>query len=638
MKKQTFLFLFCSMLAVKSVAQSPARNGNDYAYLFFVKNFDAGVWTNLPETKEEINDIADELENNYGFQVKVVPDATKTQIETTLLAAGNRTYGPNDQILIFFSTHGFFIENEDRGYLIPKDGKSEKQDPLRKSWLSYEDLGSYINLIKCEHILVSLDACYSGAFGDRWKSKPRRFEEEGSCERTQKRALFKDSRLYFTSGSKKQKTPAHSKFANAWLSTLRKESDKIITTNDLNYAFGRIDSPKPESGSFTKAHEGGDFVFVHKNACSVAPIIDKTADRKAWRTAKTADNLPAYRKYRSDFPNGEFRPLAEIRINELEAIQQEERDWETAKTANSVTAYNSFIIKYPASDYLDLAEYYRSKLLPVKNPPTDDLPNMVFVQGGTFQMGSKDGEAEEKPIHSVTLSDFYLHKNEVTVKEYLEFANAINSRFPEWMEKGGQFHIKTGSSDHYKGLEGTLSKENHPVVGISWNDAVAYCNWRSEKEGLQKVYKISNSTVTANWNANGYRLPTEAEWEYAARGRDRKDKWGGTSTEGDIGKYANDSGESDGYKYIAPVGSFRPNHLGLYDMSGNVWEWCWDWFADYSSASRNNPRGPDEGTRRAVRGGSYLSSTNHTRCTFRKSGMLGIGYKNFGFRIARAAR
>ncbi len=273
-------------------------------------------------------------------------------------------------------------------------------------------------------------------------------------------------------------------------------------------------------------------------------------------------------------------------------------------------------------------------------PPAD----MVFVQGGTFQMGDLfgDGDSDEKPVHSVTVNDFYLSNHEVTVEEYLEFSQQNLGHVPEWMEKGSNYNIKTGSNDHYKKLGSALDSDKHPIVGISWNNAIAYCNWKSEQSGLQKVYTINGSTVTANWDANGYRLPTEAEWEYAARSKGKKEKWAGTSTESELSKYSNDSGSDDGYEYTAPVKSFRANDLGLYDMSGNVWEWCWDRFdSGYYANSKNarDPKGASTGSFRVLRGGSWADGPGYCRAAIRLNSWPTIRNSNgFGFRVAFSLR
>jgi len=179
---------------------------------------------------------------------------------------------------------------------------------------------------------------------------------------------------------------------------------------------------------------------------------------------------------------------------------------------------------------------------------TERLENFVFVEGGTFQMGSNDGDSDEKPVHSVTVSSFYVGKFEVTQKEYQ--------------------NVMGKNPSYFKG-------ENNPVENVTWYDAVKYCNKRSEKEGRTPSYNINGNNVTCDFSANGYRLPTEAEWEYAARGGNKSQnyKYSGSNKIGDVAWYDSNSGLR-----THPVGQKAPNELGIYDMTGNVWEWCWDWY------------------------------------------------------------
>ena len=189
---------------------------------------------------------------------------------------------------------------------------------------------------------------------------------------------------------------------------------------------------------------------------------------------------------------------------------------------------------------------------------------------------------------------------------------------------------------------------NHPVIHVSWNDAIAYCNWLSDHRGFQKVYTISGAKVSANWKANGYRLPTEAEWEYAARskGKDYKYAWGNGEPHGNIGdekgkeKYPDWiiwENYNDGYETTAPVGSFKQGDLGITDMTGNVYEWCWDWYASayYNISPNNNPTGPETGSYRVIRGGSGGCRPVFLRCTYRSKNSPANRSDIIGFRLAR---
>ena len=216
-------------------------------------------------------------------------------------------------------------------------------------------------------------------------------------------------------------------------------------------------------------------------------------------------------------------------------------------------------------------------------------PETVHIPGGTFSMGCVSGKGcsgDEKPVHRVTVGSFYLSKYETTVGEYMACVGAGKCRPPEWREKGGEYNAKTGSDDHYKKLGRALTGDRHPIVGVSWNDGVAYAKWLSRETGKK------------------YRLPTEAEWEYAARGDSggnnrTKFSWGNS-----IGRNkANcDSDCSDKWKYTSPIGSFRTsaNKFGLHDMHGNVWEWVHDWKGKYKSGHQTDPKGPKKGSRRVA--------------------------------------
>jgi len=238
----------------------------------------------------------------------------------------------------------------------------------------------------------------------------------------------------------------------------------------------------------------------------------------------------------------------------------------------------------------------------------------VWIEGGTFTMGSSVNEPEhrgnESPQHQVTVSSFYMGKYEVTQKEYHEIMET---------NPGG-----------FKG-------DNLPEGNINWYNAIEYCNRRSRKEGLTPVYTINKKqndpnnkseydnvkwTVTWNRNANGYRLPTEAEWEYACRaGTTTPFSTGNNITTSQAnynGNYPyNDNAKGEYREKTTPVGSFAPNAWGLYDMHGNVWEWCWDWFGEYTSGAQTDPVGASSGFDRVIRGGGWYNNALSARSATR---------------------
>ena len=261
----------------------------------------------------------------------------------------------------------------------------------------------------------------------------------------------------------------------------------------------------------------------------------------------------------------------------------------------------------------------------VHNPPSD---NFVLIQGGTFQMGSTIN-SDEQPVHSVTLSNFYMSKYEVTVAEFKEFIDATGyqtdadkrtSGYGSYIWNGSSWETKDGVNwkCDVGGSVRPTSDYNHPVIHVSWNDAVAYCEWRSRKEGKT------------------YRLPTEAEWEYAAgAGANNRSKWAGTNNESDLGTYAWFTSNSGSKTH--PVGEKQPNSLGLYDMSGNVWEWCSDWYAStYPSGSQTNPTGAATGSSRVLRGGSWSNYADYCRVANRCSYYANNRDNNCGFRLVRS--
>jgi len=279
-------------------------------------------------------------------------------------------------------------------------------------------------------------------------------------------------------------------------------------------------------------------------------------------------------------------------------------------------------------------------------------PKMVHVKGGTFIMGSIGEGKDEQPLHEVKVSSFYIGTYEVTAEDFSLFIQSTNYQTNADIKKGIFYwenekwlfksNINWRYNEQYQLRPDTAAKK--PIIFVSWYDAIRYCNWLSKKHKLDPVYTVNKQGVIANWQANGYRLPTESEWEYAATSRGKGDKWSGTSVEEEIIYYGNrwllTEEQEDGFIYTAPVGSFKPNGLGIYDMSGNVWEWCWDWYgSNYYNTQEVfvNPKGPDNGIYKVQKGGSWKSGPNPTylRCSFRGYFSLGDSEYSIGFRLAK---
>ena len=287
-----------------------------------------------------------------------------------------------------------------------------------------------------------------------------------------------------------------------------------------------------------------------------------------------------------------------------------------------------------------------------------DVPPAVpagfsLIPAGSYTMGDAlDGnQSSNAPTRTVTVSAFYMAQNLVTKAEW----DAVRT----WGLANGYTDLVAGSG----------KASNHPVQSITWYQMVKWCNARSQQGGFVPVYYTNDAQTTvyktgdvnvtnaqAKWSANGYRLPTEAEWEKAARGglNSKRFPWGDTISQSQANYYASSAYSYDlsgavnnfhpsytagGYPYTSPVGSFAANGYGLYDMAGNVWQWCWDWYGSYNPAVLTDPRGPAaSGSVRVLRGGSWSFYDGHCRVAYRNNDYPPNSYDIVvGFRVARSS-
>jgi len=235
---------------------------------------------------------------------------------------------------------------------------------------------------------------------------------------------------------------------------------------------------------------------------------------------------------------------------------------------------------------------------------------MVLIPGGTFTMGDED--EPDAPPHEVTISPFHMDKYLVTQEQY---ERVMGDNPARWKAK------------------------TNPIEQVRWSDAVKFCNARSRLEGLEPCYSLE--TWECSFDANGYRLPTEAEWEYACRAGAKTAYFFGDSVS-QLGDYAWFEKNAGGHPQ--PVGQKKPNAWGLYDICGNLWQWCNDFYGVeyYTQSPRENPRGPKEGDTKVVRGGAWKFSADNCRCGYRYNENPGyvdvcFGYDIYGFRCVRNA-
>jgi formylglycine-generating enzyme required for sulfatase activity len=277
--------------------------------------------------------------------------------------------------------------------------------------------------------------------------------------------------------------------------------------------------------------------------------------------------------------------------------------------------------------------FSKPKVSTIELTDNTEYLNMIKVESGTFLMGSpidEPGRNSGEIQHRVTLNSFSLGAHEVTQAEY----ESIMGKNPS-----------------------SLKGSNLPVTSVSWYDAIEFCNALSNRYDLPPAYQIDKNNADPNntsqvendkerWIVNwdkkskGFRLPTEAEWEYACRaGLETPFNTGNNITteqanyDGSKPYNNNQSGTTKGT--VVPVNSYAPNRWGFFNMHGNVYEWCWDWYGNYSTVSLNNPSGPSTGEKRLIRGGGKSSSANSSRSAHRYLSFATAKYADVGFRVAK---
>jgi formylglycine-generating enzyme required for sulfatase activity len=226
----------------------------------------------------------------------------------------------------------------------------------------------------------------------------------------------------------------------------------------------------------------------------------------------------------------------------------------------------------------------------------DQGPEMILIEGGEYYMGNDySANNDERPEHKVMLNSFFMSKNEVTVEEYAKFTRVTGHKAPD-------------------------GEANAPINNITWEEAVMYCNWLSRASGYDKCYDLKRDSsrfkVTFIPGSNGYRLPSEAEWEYASRGgiKSKSYAYSGSHELDEVAWYISNAGNAP-----HEVGQKKPNELGLYDMTGNAMEWCYDWYIIdyYKNSPTENPTGPETSISKVCRGGNYMCQPDVLRITRR---------------------
>jgi len=334
---------------------------------------------------------------------------------------------------------------------------------------------------------------------------------------------------------------------------------------------------------------------------------------------------------------------------------------------------NKHIVWDAGADVPGMMGSFRARVFADDGKSSDSL---ALIPAGFFEMGDHFSEASsnELPVHTVYLDSFMMSRFEVTNQQYCEFLNNSLSAGQIEVRDGTVYAV--GDDDPYcdtkeassysrilfAGVAFTVEadKQDHPMVMVSWYAAVAFCNWKSEQEGFEGCYNLS--TWTCDFAKTGFRLPTEAEWEYAARGglAGKRYPWGDSILSSQANYYTSGNPyETGDYPWTTPVGFYDGqlrqktdfnwpgsatsyqttsgvNSYGLYDAAGNVFEWCNDWYdSDYYDSSPGvNPQGPTSGTSRVIRGGGWISGEDGCRASYRYFNGPTYRLNDFGFRLA----
>lgn len=567
MRYVLILLTFLSSLSFLSSEEINAiRPGKDYALFFAVNQYDKMRSLSNPINDAEI--IAKELTDNYSFITEVVKNPTLDQIEEILesykkyFATGR--YAPDGQLLLFFSGHGM-VENKN-GFFLAKDSDPEK---LHRTAFLYEYWRPFLNTIDCKHILVAIDACYSGTFDPSWWSRSGRFGRPGELsegERLLEEHEKYKTRIFFTSATEEE-SPDDSKFARKFLEGLRstnKDDDGILTSTEL---FSHLEkaTPRPHSGEFGDDDPGSSFLFIHSSKMNTRAIDDD----ENWLKALQTNTEQAYLGYIHNFRNGKYIEIAKdsLRAKELKSMDKER-----------------------------LIKIRDNKL----NVGIHEVTNAEFVR---FLDDSKE------------ILNFERRTGVISKAGGQEIIDLSCSGCGDWQER----ILFNGNSFEVIG-----NYRNHPVVMVTWYGAIEYCNWLSRKKGVRPAYSIEGTKVGVNWESNGFRLPTEKEWEMIASLPVTKDL-----------SHENCDGE-DMYRYTAPALSPEPEAHQLMHLGGNVSEWCWD-FYDTSDRKAKYDERESAGFYRVTCGGSWND----------KPGKCGISKRNkvlpfdqsntIGFRMVRNA-
>ena len=543
-----------------------------HALIIGASNYTAG-WPKLPGVKKDVEETKRILEK-HGFNVTVVADPSREQLIQAFEKFINK-YGlrPDNRLLFYFAGHGHTIKQaygEEMGYIVPVDAPNPNKDKdgFFTKAMDMQQIEVFARRIQSKHAIFLFDSCFSGSIFALSRAVPENISYKTATP----------VRQFITSGSAEEQVPDKSIFLTQFVSALSGEADMnkdgYVTGTELGeYLQGTVvnyskGSQHPQYGKIRNPNLDKGD-FVFQLA-SIAP----TAISSETPSQVISEELSQLREEKAMIKK-EREELAQQKaiMEEKKRLEEERQKLEKEKTELAMAPRPSKITT--GSSYTD---------------PTTGM-ELVLVKGGCFQMGDTfgNGDSDEKPVHEVCADDFYIGKYEVTQGQWKE----IMVSNPSWFKDCG---------------------DNCPVEQVSWNAAQDFIKKLNQKTG------------------KNYRLPTEVEWEYAARSGGKSEKYSGGNDADSAAWYSSNSGSK-----THPVGTKSPNGLGIYDMSGSVWEWVQDWYDEgyYRRSPRNNPRGADSGTIRVLRGGSWANTPANLRASDRNGLDPSHRYADDGFRVVR---
>lgn len=554
-----------------------------HALLIGASNYNNGL-KSLPGVDEDIQAVKLTLENK-GFLVKVVMDPDNIEL-TNAFNDFIAHYGQEreSRLIFYYAGHGYTrkIFGNEIGYLLPVNCPSPVTDltEFQKRAMPMGQIELFATQIQSKHALFLFDACFSGAMFNLSRDIPGIISYKTTLP----------VRQFITSGSADETVPDKSIFRQQFIAGLNGEADlnkdhfitgtelgDFLQTTVVNYSrnslhpqFGKIRYPNLDKG---------DFVFVlNKDFTEDAPRTDPFIGEE--RILVRSGKLDLRSKISGAlFVDGAF--IKQVRANTAIVVNNLTEGAHTITINGDETVEETVTISPNQTTYLTMEKKRKATF--------SAAIEMVFVEGGSYQMGRSNSGTDEWPVHLVKLKSFYVGKYEVTQKLWRE--------------------IMGGNPSFFKDCDLC------PVENVSEKEIQVFLRELHSKTGKE------------------YRLPTEAEWEYAARGGNQSlgHIYSGSNYPNKVAWYRNNAGSK-----THPVGQKQSNELGIYDMSGNVWEWCSDWYDDnyYKKSPSSNPQGPSKGYGRVIRGGSWFRQVDESNLFNRDYCKPNLGGTAIGFRLA----